>query len=494
MQVTSERVRKCALAVGMLISCLTPWVCAQTQPQEETGKAPAPTKPAEPPAPPPAPIAPLPQATTAPETQSLHIQVGRSVVISTQARLRRILVSNQNVLETATITPTQVAVTAKAPGSSSLVMWDETGHARILDVYADVDVTTFRDTLRQMFPGEPIQAEADEGRIVLTGTVSNKAAADEAARMAANFSKEVINSLIVAPAPHGKQLMLKVRFAEVNRRKLDALGINILSTGAANTPGVISTQQFSPFTASSVTGTIGAGLRGAQTTLNASDLLNIFLFRPDLNLGVTIKALQQKNVLQILAEPNLMARSGEPARFIAGGEFPFPVVQAGGGTNAITIQFRPFGIRLDFTGTVGADNVIRLKVAPEVSSLDFANALTISGFNVPALSTRRAETEIELRDGQSFGIAGLLNQTTTAQFNKIPGIGDIPIIGYLFKSKQLDRSDTELLVLVTPTIVDPLGGAVTPLAAPTMPIENLQPQTFDRSVGKPDAAAPTGTK
>ena len=197
--------------------------------------------------------------------------------------------------------------------------------------------------------------------------------------------------------------------------------------------------------------------------------MNIFLFRPDLNLGAMIQDLEQKNIAQILAEPNLMARSGEPAKFLAGGEFPFPVVQGGTGNGtAVTIVFKPYGVKLEFTATVVGDE-IRLKIAPEVSTLDFTNAVTISGFEVPALSTRRAETDVELKNGQSFGIAGLLDRRTTIQLSKVPGIGDIPILGELFKSKSVNKTNTDLLVMVTPTIVDPAtehdGRAVTPTDA-----------------------------
>ena len=184
--------------------------------------------------------------------------------------------------------------------------------------------------------------------------------------------------------------------------------------------------------------------------------MNIFLFRPDINLGATIKDLQQKSVLEILAEPNLMAVNGQKATFLAGGEFPFPIVQPSQGFTSITIQFKPFGVRLDFTGTISNDNVIRLHVAPEVSTLDFSNGLTISGFNIPAISTRRAETEVELKDGQSFGIAGLMDHRAQVQLAKVPGIADIPVLGQLFRSRSINRSNTELLVLVTPHIVDPV--------------------------------------
>ena len=187
------------------------------------------------------------QPTLAPETQSVHIQVGRSIVLNTQSRLRRIVVSNPAILDTVTVSTTQVVVTAKAPGSSSLVLWDEKSNARILDVYADVDVSGLRDGIRSAFPGEPVQIEAEQGRVLVAGKVSSKAAADDIVRMANVYSKDIVSSLIIVPLRQ-KQIMLKVQFAEVDRTKLEQFGINILSTGAANTPGTISTGQFGPAT------------------------------------------------------------------------------------------------------------------------------------------------------------------------------------------------------------------------------------------------------
>jgi len=391
---------------------------------------------------------------------------------------------------------TQVVVTAKMPGSSSLVMWDEGSNARILDVYADVDVSGLRDGIKSAYPDQPIHVEAEQGRILATGQVTSKAIADDVLRMVGVYSKEVVDSLTIEPIRE-KQIMLKVQFAEVDRIKLETFGFNILSTGAANTPGTISTGQFgqpSLGTNGLITGVIGGSLTGSTTSLSASNLLNIFLFRPDLNLGATIQDLQTKNVLQILAEPNLMARNGEPAKFLAGGEFPFPVVQGGAaGTAAtVTIQFKPFGVKLDFTGYINGDTV-RLKIAPEVSTLDFTNAVTISGFQIPAISTRRAETEIDLRNGQSFGIAGLLDRRTTVQMSKIPGIGDVPILGNLFRSRSFNRTNTELLVLVTPIIVDPIAENLAVPKAPAMPVHNLDKGDFDRTMEKKSTSTPTTT-
>ena len=456
------------------------------------------------------PAAPAPQATAIaaqdmPETEAVHILVGRSIIINMQTRLRKIYISNPGVLESTTTTPTQVIITAKNAGSCNVVFWDETGHSRMLEVSADVDIAGFRDALQLAYPNQPIEARAEEGRIVLSGTVSDKDVADNVLKMAQSYSKDVVNAVLVHVPAHGKQIMLKVRFAEVDRSKIDSFGVNIFTPGGANTVGSVSTQEFSPpgsNGSSSGTGGGGSGSSsggiGAGTTFTVTSLLNIFLYRTDINLGATIQDLQTKNVLQILAEPDLLAISGEPAHFLAGGEFPYPVVQgtSAGGAGAVTIQFRPYGIKLDFTGTIEPDNSIRLKIAPEVSSLDYGNAVTISGFTVPALSTRRAETAVELKDGQSFGIAGLLDTNTTIQLSKIPGIGDIPILGQLFRSHNKNLANSELLVVVTPTIVDPLNTQTPAPALPKQVVPNLSPPKFDDEFpgsGKVSGAAVTPT-
>jgi len=431
--------------------------------------------PAEPPAPQTAP------AETA-GNQVLHILVGHSVVIRTDPRLLRVLVGNPAVVTTATTAPNEVVVTATAAGSGSVILWQENNQSRIIEVFADVDVSLLRDAIARGLPGEAIQAESEEGRVILTGTASSPAVADQIAKMAAPFSKEIVNSMRTALPTRQKQILLKVRFAQVDRTKLSAFGINLLSTGAANTIGTVTTQQFGTLAPFKLTDTIGVPTKGFTTEETLSDLLNIFIFRPDIHLGATIRALQQQNVLQILAEPNLLAANGEPARFLAGGELPYPVLTGAAGQATVTVQFKPFGVKLEFTANIESDNTIRLKVFPEVSSLDFTNAVTISGFVLPAIATRHAETVVELRDGQSFGIAGLLDQRTTAQFSKVPGIGDIPILGQLFRSRSVNKTNSELIVIVTPTIVDP---AATPTAAPEvpkMPIAPLEQKEFDTKV------------
>ncbi len=417
-----------------------------------------------------APPAPTQQVAAPSEGQALHILVGKSVVVNVQTPITRVLSSNPAVIETLATSRTEVVVEGRAAGSSSLILWDETGRSQMLDVIVDLDVTGLRTAIEHAYPNQQVQVQADGGRLVLTGNVPDAKAAEDLTKMATVYSPQIVSSLQVA-APHERQVMLAVKFAEIDRTKLQQFGINIFSTGATNTIGTGTTEQFSPPTLSSTTGGTG--------TITASDFLNIFLFRPDINLGTTIRDLQQRNVLEILAEPNLMALNGQKASFLAGGEFPFPIVQPGQGFVAVTIQFKPFGVRLDFTGTIANDNIIRLHVSPEVSTLDFSNGLSIQGFNIPAISTRRAETEIELKDGQSFGIAGLMDHRTQALMSKVPGIGDIPVLGQLFRSRSINRSNTELLVLVTPHIVDPVHTQTSAPPEPKLPIPYLENPKFD---------------
>jgi pilus assembly protein CpaC len=391
--------------------------------------------------------------------------------------MRRVYVSNPKVLDALTASPTELVITAKAAGTSSLVVWNEAGEASNYSVCADIDVAGLRKALAEALPGDQIEVEARQGRVFLSGVVGTDGEAEAAGKMAEVYSKEVVNSLVVDPR-HWPQVQLKIEIAEVDRNKLDAFGINIFSLGK-NT-SLSTTGQFSAPTFPVVGGTPG------ETNAKLTDLLNLFYFNTDLNLGATLKDLQNKGVLEILAEPTLVTIHGQPAKFLAGGEFPYPVVQPsrGGGVTSVTIQFKQYGVKLDFTPFVNPDGTIRLKVLPEVSALDYTNQVVIAGYTLPAISTRKAETEIELRDGQSFGISGLLDRRTIEQLSKMPGIGDIPILGQLFRSKNLTHSVTELIVIATPTIVDPLNGPVTSPAQPNWVAPPGQMPNFDHGMPK----------
>jgi pilus assembly protein CpaC len=423
----------------------------------------------------------LPDATTAltssteSASQPLHILVGRSLFITTLTRLKRVYVSNPMVVDSFTSSPKQIVVTTKTPGVSSLILWDETGQS----------TTSLQTEIRRALPYDNITVEAQQDRVTLSGTVLSDASGEAAVKLAGLYAKSVVNSVVVRE-PHTRQVRLKVQMVEIDRSKLAQFGINLFSQGknlSNSTTGQFpSTQTYTP-----ASGTTPA-------TLTTSNPLNLLFYNFGLNIGLTIQDLQNRQIAQILAEPTITTLSGQKASFLSGGEFPFPVVQgSSGGLTSITIQFRPYGVKLDFTPVVNADGTIQLKVAPEVSALDYTNAVTISGYTIPALSTRRAETEVELRDGQSFAISGLLDHRTTDIFNKMPGIGDVPVLGQLFHSKSVNHSEVELMVVVTPTIVDPLSDATSP-TLPKLPVPVLDPGQFDQTgKKKPAEQSPPGT-
>jgi pilus assembly protein CpaC len=410
------------------------------------------------------------------EPQTLHLLVGRSLVISSPTRIKRVSLADPDIAEAIVVSPTQVLVNGRKPGGVSLMLWDEADQSQAFELSVDIDVLGLSQKIHEVFPTENVHIDTSRDVVILTGNVSSSTVADKVLEVVKAAAPKVTNMMQI-PAPPEGEILLQVRFAEVDRTLLNQFGINILSLPGAKTIGTISTQHFGAPQLQNNSGSSGG--TGVSQTFNLSDLLNIFIFRPDINLAATIKALQEQNVLQILAEPNLMTSAGKEASFLAGGEFPYPVPQGGGtGFTTITIQFKEFGVRLNFTPTFTPGGQIHLKVKPEVSSLDFTNALQFQGFTVPALSTRRMESEVDLADGQSFAIAGLMDNRVTEQLNKIPWIGDVPVLGELFRSKSLNRSKDELLVVVTPIIVKP--GVAQP-HLPTFPVPFLESLPSEQS-------------
>jgi pilus assembly protein CpaC len=423
------------------------------------------------------------------EGKPVHVLLGRSIMFETPRRLKRVYVSNPLVIDSFTASPTQIVVTAKVPGISSLILWDEAGQSQTFLVSSDTDVANLQQEIHAAMPNDDIKVEAQQDRISLSGTALNDASSEAAFKLASLYTKTVVNSVVVRQ-PHIRQVKLKVQIVEVDRSKIDSLGVNIFSQGK-NT-SIVQTGQFPSVGTTTTTSSTGTA---TAPTLSVSNPLNLLFYNSGLNLGVTIQDLANKQVLQILAEPTITTLSGQKASFLSGGEFPFPVVQgSSGGTTSITIQFRSYGVKLEFTPIVNDDGTIQLKVMPEVSALDFTNAVTISGYTIPAIATRRADTQVELRDGQSFAISGLLDHRTTDILSKMPGIGDVPILGQLFRSKNINHSTVELVVIVTPTIVDPLTDSTVPWE-PKFPVPLLDPQKFDKSKSKqkPDATPRPGT-
>ncbi len=387
----------------------------------------------------------------------LSVGLNKSEILENAGGIKRISITNPEIAEAVAVSKTEVLINGKTQGDTSLILWDLNSQRTMFNVHVVVNdgrPDIVRAELQRELGDQQISLETANGAVFLRGTVDDVTSSDRATAIAATLGK-VVNLLNVKVPAAEPQILLKVRFANVDRQAAQTLGLNVISTGATNTLGAISTGQFG------AQPTFDFTKRPGTVTFN--DLLNVFLLRPDLNLAAAIEALETKQVVQILAEPNLLTVSGRPASFLAGGEFPYPTLQGGGGgVGQVTIQFREFGVRIHFQPTITPRGSIRLAVTPEVSSLDFANGLTVSGFSVPGLATRRIQTEVELENGQSFVIAGLLDNRTTENLSKIPGIGDIPLLGKLFQSRQLLKNNSELLVLVTPELVRPIPAGVKP--------------------------------
>jgi pilus assembly protein CpaC len=413
--------------------------------------------------------------------EDIRLTVGKSIVIDYPADIGRISTSNPDVVDASPVTTREILLHGKSFGTVTLVVWSKAGQRHFYSVTVEQNLDSLRRLLKDTFPSEQIQIQSSRESLSLTGRVSSKEVAERAAALSAPFAKTVVNNLQVFSANVEKQILLRVKFAELDRSVASQFAVNIISTGALNTVGRITTGQFPAPSSTDLSGSDPS----AASKFTISDALNIFAFRPDLNLSAFLKALQSRSLLQILAEPNLVTSNGKEASFVVGGEFPIPVLQGGANSGAITIQFREFGVRLTFTPTITDSKTIRMYVKPEVSSLDLAHGVSFNGFTIPALATRRMETTIELGEGQSFVIAGLLDNRVQDVNSRIPGLANLPIIGNFFKSKDLSKSTTELIVMVTPEITTPLQPG-DPKPAVVMPQQFLTPITPRADGAKPE--------
>lgn len=426
------------------------------------------------------------------QSNDLAVTVGKSALVDFTKPVIRVAIGLGDIAEATAVSPTEVMVNGKTTGTTSLIVWEQGGERQFFNVIVhpshaamDDNITALRRELKVALAGQNITAVSENNLIFLRGTVNDLASSERAVQIASGAGK-VVNLLYVAVPQAPQQILLKVRFASVDRSLTNQLGLNLFSTGATNTLGTVSTGQFSP-------PTVSLPSSSSPAIATVSNALNLFFFRPDLNLGATIEALESQGLVQTLAEPNVLAEDGKQASFLAGGEYPYPIVQGTtGGTGAtVTIQFKEYGVRLNFIPTITPRGTIRLQVAPEVSALDFTNAITLSGFTVPAITVRKVKTEVELREGQSFAIGGLLDNRESQTFQKIPFIGSIPILGKLFQSIQKSRTNTELIVIVTPELVAPIP-AGQPLPQLNYP-EKFLPPNSKISMATPGADV-TGAK
>jgi pilus assembly protein CpaC len=429
-------------------------------------------------------------------TPSVKLTVGRSAVVDVGSPIARVSLTSAEVADAMVTSTSQLLVNGKTPGTISMFVWERGGALRQYEIIVQRDLARLNEQIKRLFPGEPIEAQSNGRSIVLSGRVATKESADKAAIVAAGYvdkAEDVVNLLKLQETNASNQVLLRVRFAEVSRSAVTELGIGLFTspTGIHNTIGRVSTSQipaptFEDLQWSKANSDFGSDVTSASGKFTFSDFLNLFLFSEKYDLGAVVKALQTKGLFQSLAEPNLVAESGKDASFLAGGEIPIPVAQGTGGNVAISVQYKEFGVRLGFTPVING-NRVHLKVKPEVSTLDFANAVSLQGFRIPALATRRTETELELADGQTFAIAGLLNNNMTSTLQKIPGIGDIPILGLLFKSKAAQKNQTELVVMITPQILTRTSPGVSP-NLPRQQEPYLPPIEDKKSIAPPPPA------
>jgi pilus assembly protein CpaC len=358
---------------------------------------------------------------------------GQSSLLVEPNPVARVSIGDPEIADAVVVSPREVLVNGRGLGSTTLIIWDHAGQRRTYTVEVTVDAGSLHRTFQALFPGESIGVTSIGNQVILSGTVTDARTARQAVEVVRATGATVVDNL---QAPPAQQIMLQVRVAEVSRNAISEFNSKLRALNPDQLEGV-----------------------GDWTVETVSDgLMRLLLVDPTASIEAIFRALRTTGEVRTLAEPNLVALEGSSASFLAGGEFPFPVVQSGAtgsATSAITIQWREFGVRLNFVPQITGAGNIRLRVAPEVSSLDFATGLVVGGFAVPSLLTRRADTEIELRNGQTFAMAGLLDDNTLESVTRLPVLGDLPVIGALFRSRTRRQKRTELLVLVTPRLVTP---------------------------------------
>ena len=387
------------------------------------------------------------------ESIAVNVLVGQSRVINFDRPVGRFSVSNPEIAEAVLVTPDQVLVNGKAFGQVNFIAWEQTGgQFLVFDVYVRANLSLIDSQIRALFPKDDIRLSQANGSVVISGSVSNAATAAQVQSVieAANF--KTVN-MLTSPTSNAMQVQLQVRVAEVNRNKLRDYGTSFTALPQGGTGGYVNSGGGPSILGDTTTSPAGAVL---DTIIQPA--LNLFIFNRQINTGAMLRLLRTEGAFRELAEPNLIAMNGQEASFLAGGEFPVPVLQmSGAGSNGITIVWKEYGIRLNFKPTIIDEDHIRLELEPEVSTIDFANGVRFNGFVVPALRTRRAKTGVELRDGQSFALAGLLDNTETKTFSRIPIVSEIPVIGALFKSKSFEKKETELMFIVTAHLVKPVN-------------------------------------
>ncbi len=433
--------------------------------------------------------------------EDLRLTSGKSVIMDYPSDVSTVNTSNPDVVDVTLRTTREILLSPKSTGSATLIVWNRANQRTLYNINVELNLESLRQLYKDAFPTENIQVHSSRETISLTGVVSSKEVADKAGALAASISKTVLNNLMLPAAPVEKQILLRMKFAELDRSKELQFGVNLLAGPGGNPIGA-GTGQFAnggfsgtitvPPSSAGSTSTCTAGgctttNQGNNGTFSITQALNLFAMDPKLDLGAFVKALQNETILQVLAEPTMVTTNGKEAQLLVGGQFPVPIVQGGATSGAITVQFKDYGIKLTFLPMITANSTINMHIRQEVSTLDLAHAAVLNGFSIPALSTRTAESTVELAEGQSFVVAGLINNQESVALSKVPFISSIPIIGELFKSKDTTVQRQDLIVIATPEITMPLG--------PNDHVPNIyMPNEFLKRLDPKDVVAPVKKK
>jgi pilus assembly protein CpaC len=406
----------------------------------------------------------------------LDLRANQSFLLDTDLDIRRVSIGKSEIADVTVVTPKQLMVTGKAPGETTLIYWTAAGVPTSVDVNVWVE-NGVRKGLQKIVPGEKFEMSGTPETMILTGSVSSETAQRRLVESAKAYTKNVVDLLSVERV---EQVMLQVRVAEIDRNVVKELGFNFLIDGNQTARGGLSPgNSFNPLFGELNTAKIG-GVDGKGPNVTFSDAVNLFVAKPGLfpKFAAFIRALDDKGALKVLAEPNLVVSNGAEGKFLAGGEFP--VVYNTGSNGSTSVVYKEFGVRLHFQPKIAPNGEIHLKIAQEVSELDFANAVVLSGFRIPALRSRKAESSLQLADGQTFALAGLIDNKISKQVSKVPLLGDIPVLGALFRSTRYQNSETELVILVTPRIVRPLEKGATA----ALPTDRVKPEEFEPAMLK----------
>lgn len=405
-------------------------------------------------------------------SSDVSVFINRAVVLESAQRFAEVSVANPDIADVAALSDQTIYILGKSPGATTLTLLGEAGRLITnVDVQVSPDLTEFKQRLREVLPGEEIEVRGANGGVILSGVVSGARKIDTAVNLAGLYAPDRVTNLMTVGGT--QQVMLKIRFAEMQRSTSKALGFNIAALSGQRSLGngdSISLGGATGAETARLTDGDGDGVRDVPLipVPGSFGIGNIALSIGGVFLDVLINALEQRGVVRSLAEPNLVALSGDTAQFLAGGEVPIPVQDE----NGITVEFKPFGVGLSFTPTVVDEDLINLELETEVSAIDTSVQINTAGILVSGFTTRRARTTVEMRDGQSLAIAGLLQDNFSDAATQLPWLGEIPVLGTLFRSSNFQRSQTELVIIVTPVLVTPVDGERLSLPTDRMRIPN----------------------